>query len=68
MQVEQAGHVAGLRAVGKTVTGEQVSEFAASPDGSKVAYAQQGCAEASSAALNSTMRSQRDCSMELGEC
>jgi len=36
--------------VGKPVTGEAVSEFAASPDGTKVAYAQQGCAAAASAA------------------
>ena len=42
--VTSAGHVTGLRAVGKPVTGEAVSEFAASPDGTKVAYAQQGCA------------------------
>ena len=41
--VTSAGHVTGLRAVGKPVTGEAVSEFAASPDGTKVAYAQQGC-------------------------
>jgi hypothetical protein len=38
--------------VGQPVTGEAVSEFAASPDGSKVAYAEQGCAEAASAALD----------------
>ena len=44
------GHVTGLRAVGKPVTGETVSEFAASPDGSKVAYAEQGCAAPASAA------------------
>ena len=37
------GHVTGLRAVGKPVTGEPVSEFAASPDGTEVAYAEQGC-------------------------
>ena len=46
-----AGHVTGLRAVGKPVTGEAVSEFAASPDGTKVAYAQQGCPAAASAIL-----------------
>lgn len=49
--VTSTGHVTGLRAVGKTVTGEAVSEFAASPDGTDVAYAQQGCAESASAAL-----------------
>jgi hypothetical protein len=48
--VTSTGHVTGLRAVGKPVTGEPVSEFAASPDGTKVAYAQQGCAEPLSAA------------------
>jgi hypothetical protein len=37
--------------VGKTVTGEAVSEFAASPDGTRVAYAQQGCPAAASAIL-----------------
>ena len=35
--VTSTGHVTGLRAVGKPVTGEPVSEFAASPDGTKVA-------------------------------
>ena len=49
--VTSTGHVTGLRAVGKPVTGEAVSEFAASPDGTKVAYAQQGCAAPASAAL-----------------
>ena len=49
--VTSAGHVTGLRAVGKTVTGESVSQFAASPDGTEVAYAEQGCAEPASAAL-----------------
>ena len=49
--VTSTGHVTGLRVVGKTVTGEAVSEFAASPDGTKVAYAEQGCAESASAAL-----------------
>ena len=49
--VTSTGHVTGLRAVGKPVTGEPVSEFAASPDGTKVAYAQQGCAAPLSAAL-----------------
>ena len=49
--VTSAGHVTGLRAVGKPVTGEAVSEFAASPDGTKVAYAQQGCAAPASAVL-----------------
>jgi hypothetical protein len=39
-----------MRAVGKTVIGEPVSEFAASPDGTQVAYAQQGCAAPISAA------------------
>jgi hypothetical protein len=34
-----------LRAVGKPVTGEAVSEFAASPDGTKVAYAEQGAGD-----------------------
>jgi hypothetical protein len=48
--VTSTGRVTGLRAVGKTVTGEAVSEFAASPDGTRVAYAQQGCAEPASAA------------------
>ena len=48
--VTSTGHVTGLRAVGKPVTGEAVSEFAASPDGTKVAYAEQGCAAAASAA------------------
>ena len=41
--VTSTGHVTGLRAVGQPVTGEAVSEFAASPDGTKVAYAEQGC-------------------------
>jgi hypothetical protein len=50
--VTSAGHVTGLRAVGKPVTGEAVSEFAASPDGTKVAYAEQGCPEPASAALD----------------
>ena len=49
--VTSTGHVTGLRAVGKPVTGEPVSEFAASPDGTKVAYAQQGCAAPASAIL-----------------
>ena len=49
--VTSTGHVTGLRAVGKPVTGEAVSEFAASPDGTEVAYAEQGCAAAASAAL-----------------
>jgi hypothetical protein len=49
--VTSSGHVTGLRAVGKPVTGEPVSEFAASPDGTEVAYAEQGCAEAISAGL-----------------
>ena len=48
--VTSAGHVTGLRAVGKPVTGEAVSEFAASPDGTEVAYAQQGCPAPISAA------------------
>ena len=48
--VTSTGRVTGLRAVGKTVTGEAVSEFAASPDGTEVAYAEQGCAAAASAA------------------
>ena len=49
--VTSTGHVTGLRAVGKPVVGDMVSEFAASPDGTEVAYAQQGCAEPASAAL-----------------
>ena len=49
--VTSTGRVTGLRAVGKSVTGEAVSEFAASPDGTRVAYAQQGCAEPASAVL-----------------
>jgi hypothetical protein len=48
--VTSTGHVTSLRAVGKPVTGEPVSEFAASPDGTEVAYAQQGCAAPLSAA------------------
>jgi hypothetical protein len=48
--VTSTGHVTGLRAVGKPVTGEPVSEFAASPDGTEVAYAQQGCVAPVSAA------------------
>ena len=48
--VTSTGHVTGLRAVGKPVTGEPVSEFAASPDGTEVAYAEQGCAAPLSAA------------------
>ena len=48
--VTSTGRVTGLRVVGKTVTGEAVSEFAASPDGTEVAYAEQGCASAASAA------------------
>ena len=49
--VTSTGHVTGLGAVGKPVVGDMVSEFAASPDGTEVAYAQQGCAEPASAAL-----------------
>ena len=49
--VTSSGHVTGLRVVGNTVTGEPVSEFAASPDGTEVAYAQQGCAAPASAVL-----------------
>jgi hypothetical protein len=49
--VTSTGHVTGLRAVGKPVTGDLVSEFAASPDGIRVAYAQQGCAAPASAVL-----------------
>jgi hypothetical protein len=48
--VTSTGHVTGLRTVGKPVTGEPVSEFAASPDGTKVAYAEQGCVAPLSAA------------------
>ena len=48
--VTSTGHVTGLGAVGKPVVGDMVSEFAASPDGTEVAYAQQGCAAAASAA------------------
>ena len=48
--VTSTGHVTGLRAVGRPVTGEPVSEFAASPDGTEVAYAEQGCPEAASVA------------------
>jgi hypothetical protein len=48
--VTSTGHVTGLRAVGKPVTGEAVSQFAASPDGTKVAYAEQGCVAPVSAA------------------
>ena len=49
-RVTSTGHVTGLRAVGKPVIGEAVREFASSPDGTKVAYAQQGCPEPASAA------------------
>ena len=49
--VTSTGRVTGLQAVGTSVTGEAVSEFAASPDGTRVAYAQQGCAEPASAVL-----------------
>ena len=49
--VTSTGHVTGLRVVGKPVVGEPVSEFAASPDSTEVAYAQQGCSEPASAAL-----------------
>ncbi len=38
--------------MGQPVTGEAVSEFAASPGGTEVAYAEQGCPAAASAALN----------------
>jgi hypothetical protein len=48
--VTSTGHVTGLRAVGNPVTGEAVSEFTASPDGTKVAYAEQGCVAPVSAA------------------
>ena len=48
--VTSTGHVTGLRAVGRPVTGEPVSEFAASPDGTEVAYAEQGCVAPISAA------------------
>jgi hypothetical protein len=50
--VTSTGHITGLLVVGKTITGEPVSEFAASPDGTEVAYAQQGCAEPASAVLS----------------
>jgi hypothetical protein len=50
--VTSTGHVTGLRAVGRPVTGEPVSEFAASPDGTEVGYAEQGCAESLPAMLN----------------
>ena len=50
--VTSTGHVTGLRAVGKPITGEPVSEFAASPDGTRVAYAEQGCPAPLSAASN----------------
>ena len=50
--VTSTGRVTGLRAVGQLVTGEPVSEFAASPDGTEVAYAEQGCAESNSAMAN----------------
>jgi hypothetical protein len=49
--VTSTGHVTGMRPVGKPVVGDMVSEFAASPDGTKVAYAQQNCAAPASAAL-----------------
>jgi hypothetical protein len=49
--VTSTGRVTGLRTVGKPVVGDLVSEFAASPDGTKVAYAQQGCAAPASAVL-----------------
>ena len=42
--VTSTGRVTGLRTVGKTVVGDLVNEFAASPDGTEVAYAEQGCA------------------------
>ena len=47
--VTSTGQVTGLRAVGKPVIGEPVSEFAASPDGTEVAYAEQGCPAPASA-------------------
>ena len=50
--VTSTGHVTGLRAVGQPVTGEAVSEFAVSPDGTNVAYAEQGCPGPASAALD----------------
>jgi hypothetical protein len=50
--VTSTGRVTGLRTVGKPVVGDLVSEFAASPDGTKVAYAQQGCAAPASAVLH----------------
>ena len=50
--VTSTGHVTGLRAAGEPVTGEAVSEFAASPDGTEVAYAQQGCSAPASAVLD----------------
>jgi hypothetical protein len=50
--VTSTGRVSGLRTVGKPIVGDMVSEFAASPDGTEVAYAQQGCAAPASAALN----------------
>jgi len=49
-RVTSTGHVTGLRAVGKLVNGEPVSAFAASPDGTQVAYAEQGCLEPDSVA------------------
>jgi len=50
--VTSAGQITGLRAVGQPVTGEAVSEFAGSPDGTEVAYAEQGCPAPASPALN----------------
>jgi hypothetical protein len=49
--VTSTGRVTGLQTVGKPVVGEAVSEFAASPDGTKVAYAEQGCPAPASAIL-----------------
>ncbi len=48
--VTSTGQITGTREVGKLVVGEPVNEFAASPDGTEVGYAQQGCAESLSAA------------------
>ena len=39
-----------MRAVGQPITGNPVSQFAASPDGTQIAYAQQGCPTTDAAA------------------
>lgn len=50
--VTSTGRVTGLQPMGRLVTGDYVSEFAVSPDGTQVAYAEQGCPTGASAMVD----------------